>query len=357
MSSLACYVNNAFDSGYFPNNVITRTVIEHIGDVNNNGFICATQAVLPKLSEAAYIWKPFLINISYLDFLFNHPDAFVSDISQWCLTKVPPCKPFVPLADVFAAAALDMLGVEEIGCGYFYHAVLRVITAPSPARRTELCDHTAVLTVTTEFCCLRHNMGWFAVIFGLAVVSPLILITYVLLSVFFKYTFGKWLYSKRKELRSAGEWAVVTGAAGGIGLAFCKELAKEGLKIFMVDGKGPKLKSAAKEVEEAFGVETRILELDPPHSVGFGVRLQTYLPCLISTEFSRVPPSNPFVPSADIFAAAALDMLGVEKTSCGYFYHALQYAFPDLPQMLCRFSGGASDIQMPQYYSTAMELL
>ncbi|VDK41550.1 unnamed protein product [Dibothriocephalus latus] len=70
------------------------------------------------------------------------------------------------------------------------------------------------------------------------------------------------MYSKRKELRSAGEWAVVTGAAAGIGLAFCKELAKEGLKILMVDVNGPKLKSAAKEVAEAFGVETRTLELD-----------------------------------------------------------------------------------------------
>ncbi|VDN30890.1 unnamed protein product [Dibothriocephalus latus] len=38
---------------------------------------------------------------------------------------------------------------------------------------------------------------------------------------------------------------------------------------------------------------------------GSGVRLQTYLPCLISTEFTKVPASKPFVPSADVFAAAA----------------------------------------------------
>ncbi|VDN13184.1 unnamed protein product [Dibothriocephalus latus] len=105
-------------------------------------------------------------------------------------------------------------------------------------------------------------MGWLGRTVGLAAASPLIYITAVVLSSGLKYTVGKLLFSKRKQLRSAGDWAVVTGAAAGIGLAFCKELAKEGLKILMVDVNGPQLKSAAKEVEDAFGVETRTLELD-----------------------------------------------------------------------------------------------
>ncbi|VDL86574.1 unnamed protein product [Schistocephalus solidus] len=293
---------------------------------------------------------------------------------------------------------------------------------------------------------------------GLAALSPLIYTTGVLLHVSFKYTVGKWLFSKRKELKSAGDWAVVTGAAAGIGLAFCKELAKEGLKILLVDVNGPKLQTAAREVKEAFGVETRTLKLDicqvesfrelkdtinslssvacfvnnagvfgclpanlatsekltfeaiaqivdvnvrgftcaaravlpklceaaelrkpffinmssitslinlPGFSVyaasksyvttlvdclrvdlrGSGVRLQTYLPSLISTDLSKVPPSKPFVPSADVFAAAALDMLGVEQNGCGYFFHDLQYWFFGLFLMLMRSHGKAREAQ------------
>lgn len=43
--------------------------------------------------------------------------------------------------------------------------------------------------------------------------------------------------------------AVVTGAAMGIGLATCKRLALEGMRICMADIDGEELKSAAKEVE------------------------------------------------------------------------------------------------------------
>ncbi|VDN16997.1 unnamed protein product [Dibothriocephalus latus] len=289
-------------------------------------------------------------------------------------------------------------------------------------------------------------MGWLAVILGVTAISPLIYISVVVLCVFFKYTLGKWLYSKRKELIFAGDWAVVTGASAGIGLAFCKELAKEGLKILMVDGDALKLKSAAKEVENTFGVETRTLQLDLSEGLssvacyvnnafdngcfmgnldtfdgfapfcsmnctraalpklseeaylrepfliiitsvdvwlnhpdayvrdmsklgacllisslwqdlrGSGVRMQAYLPCLISTEVTKVPPSRHFVPSAEVFAAAALDMLGVEEIGCGYFYHALQCSFPGISRMLFGSSGGARQKKMPQCPSITMEL-
>ncbi|VDN11147.1 unnamed protein product [Dibothriocephalus latus] len=378
LSSVACFVNNAFDNRCF---------------MANLDFMPCMRAALPKLSEAAYLRRPFLITITSIDVCLNHPNAI--------FTRVPLSNPFVPSADVFAAAALDMLGVEEINCGYFFDALqfwfsdlsrmlfrssggVLLVTAPSLAT-------TVALVITIEFSPFPHNMGWLWRTVGLAAASPLIYITAVVVSATLKYTVGKWLFSKRKQLRSAGEWAVVTGAAAGIGLAFCKELAKEGLKILMVDVNGPKLMSAATEVEEASGVETRTLELDlskivdvnvrgftcatraalpklcetahlrrpfiinmssisavlrfPGFSVyaasksyvktltdclqvdlrGSGVRLQTYIPCLISTKMTKVPPSRPFVPTADIFAAAALDMLGVEQNGCGYFYHDVQY--------------------------------
>ncbi|VDQ05002.1 unnamed protein product [Trichobilharzia regenti] len=56
-----------------------------------------------------------------------------------------------------------------------------------------------------------------------------------LLKVFFNYTIGKILFSKRKQLKRAGEWAIVTGATDGI---------------------------VAKEIESSYGVKTRVVVAD-----------------------------------------------------------------------------------------------
>lgn len=65
---------------------------------------------------------------------------------------------------------------------------------------------------------------------------------------------------KKKEL--TGKWAVVTGASGGIGLEFCRNLASRGCNLLMVAIEDDLLEKRAREIKETHGVETFPLTLD-----------------------------------------------------------------------------------------------
>jgi len=64
------------------------------------------------------------------------------------------------------------------------------------------------------------------------------------------------------NLAKYGEWAVVTGASDGIGKAFCAELAKQKLNIVLISRTKSKLDAAAKEIEEKYGVKTKVIAAD-----------------------------------------------------------------------------------------------
>lgn len=66
--------------------------------------------------------------------------------------------------------------------------------------------------------------------------------------------------SKKQPLK--GRWAIVTGASGGIGLEFCKDLASRGCNILMVALEDELLVNRAREIRETYGVETLALTLD-----------------------------------------------------------------------------------------------
>ena len=60
-----------------------------------------------------------------------------------------------------------------------------------------------------------------------------------------------------------GTWALVTGATGGIGAAFCRQLARDGFNICLVSRTQSKLKALASELKQiAPGVKTRIVQAD-----------------------------------------------------------------------------------------------
>lgn len=59
-----------------------------------------------------------------------------------------------------------------------------------------------------------------------------------------------------------GRWAIVTGASGGIGLEFCKDLARRGCNLLMVAIEDELLENRAREIQETFGVDTIPLTLD-----------------------------------------------------------------------------------------------
>ncbi|CAH8612783.1 unnamed protein product [Schistosoma bovis] len=96
------------------------------------------------------------------------------------------------------------------------------------------------------------------VIFGLFLMKQLISLLYII----FIYTIGKRLFSKRKLLKEAGEWAIVTGATDGIGKVYAEELANDGLKIMLISRNEEKLLSIADEIGRNYHVETRIVTAD-----------------------------------------------------------------------------------------------
>ncbi|CAI2727567.1 unnamed protein product [Schistosoma spindalis] len=76
------------------------------------------------------------------------------------------------------------------------------------------------------------------------------------------FTIKKWCFSRRKTLRKAGEWAVVTGASSGIGEAYAEELAKEGLNIMLISNDEEQLSAVANRITSTYNVQTRIVVAD-----------------------------------------------------------------------------------------------
>ncbi|MBD5276026.1 MAG: SDR family NAD(P)-dependent oxidoreductase [Bacteroides sp.] len=60
----------------------------------------------------------------------------------------------------------------------------------------------------------------------------------------------------------SGKWAVVTGADGGIGIEFCRALARRGCSLVMVSVTVDSLRHAAIGIENEFGVKSIPLTLD-----------------------------------------------------------------------------------------------
>ncbi|XP_077361327.1 hydroxysteroid (20-beta) dehydrogenase 2 [Festucalex cinctus] len=67
------------------------------------------------------------------------------------------------------------------------------------------------------------------------------------------------------DLRTYGQWAVVTGATSGIGKAYAMELAQRGLDIILVSRCDEKLRQVAKEIEIQHGRKTHTVRVDFTH--------------------------------------------------------------------------------------------
>ena len=61
--------------------------------------------------------------------------------------------------------------------------------------------------------------------------------------------------------RYAG-WAVVTGASAGIGAAFARACAREGMSVVLVARRRDRLEELAQDIEAKHGVETRVVDVD-----------------------------------------------------------------------------------------------
>ena len=59
-----------------------------------------------------------------------------------------------------------------------------------------------------------------------------------------------------------GRWALVTGAAMGLGAEFARQLAREGLNLALVDIQKEPLSVTSKTLSREFNVEVRPIVLD-----------------------------------------------------------------------------------------------
>ncbi len=67
----------------------------------------------------------------------------------------------------------------------------------------------------------------------------------------------------RASLRERyGDWALVTGASAGIGAAFARAFARDGVNVALVARREDRLRALAREIEKGCGVATRVIAAD-----------------------------------------------------------------------------------------------
>ena len=59
-----------------------------------------------------------------------------------------------------------------------------------------------------------------------------------------------------------GEWGVILGATEGVGKAFCEKIAAGGMSVVMVGRREEKLRELAAQIEETYGVKTKVVRAD-----------------------------------------------------------------------------------------------
>lgn len=83
------------------------------------------------------------------------------------------------------------------------------------------------------------------------------------------------------HLKKYGRWACVIGAAEGLGASFCKDLARRGFNLLMVDQQEEKLGLLAEELKLRHQIKTDslFLQLEAPHAVRRILTQMEYLDC------------------------------------------------------------------------------
>lgn len=74
--------------------------------------------------------------------------------------------------------------------------------------------------------------------------------------------FWYFLYVRISFAERYGTWALVAGGSRGVGAAFVRELARDGMNVFVVARNRNRLDALEAEIRSRFGVEVRTLDID-----------------------------------------------------------------------------------------------
>ncbi|XP_037497766.1 very-long-chain 3-oxoacyl-CoA reductase 1 isoform X1 [Jatropha curcas] len=95
----------------------------------------------------------------------------------------------------------------------------------------------------------------------------------------YSFSLLNWVYKTflrpQKNLKEKyGSWALITGATDGIGKAFAKQLAKQGLNLILVSKTLDKLKKVSNEIQEEFpNTKIKIVDFDFSSEIASGIKL------------------------------------------------------------------------------------
>lgn len=117
-------------------------------------------------------------------------------------------------------------------------------------------------------------MGWFATFSTYLVAFNLV---WILLPWIYKNFIAPFVFGCPIDFKKYGKWAVVTGASDGIGKEIAKELAERGLSVVLISRTLSKLQSVAQELEDKYGVETRVVSVDFKEGLPVYDKIEPYL--------------------------------------------------------------------------------